>query len=259
MSGPVGTPPMGFWDHMEVLRKALVRSAVVILLGMALCFAFAAPLQELLVRPFSQAVHALNLQGTDAGRLALLSPTEGFMVRMKIAFFAGLFLASPFVFWQLWSFVAPGLHQRERRLVLPITSVASLLFLTGAAFGWMVMGLATEFLLSFTTPDIANLWSLGSYLAFTVQIMMGLGLVFQLPLVLIFLVHLGLLRTSQLAGKRRHAVVAIMVAVALLPMQDPMSLVLMSAPLYVLYEVSIFVGRLLERRRKPSTPGGQSA
>jgi sec-independent protein translocase protein TatC len=250
---------MGFWDHMEALRTVLVRSAAIVGVGMLLCFAFAARLQDLLVQPFSQAVHALGLQGTDAGRLALLSPTEGFMVRLKIAFFAGLFLASPFVFWQLWSFVAPGLHQRERRLVVPITTIASLLFLAGAAVGWLAMGLATEFLLGFTTPDIANMWSLGSYLSFTVQIMMGLGLVFQLPLVLVFLVHLGILHTRQLAEKRRHAVVGILVAVALLPMQDPMSLVLMSAPLYVLYELSILVGRLLERRKASASPGGLSA
>lgn len=255
MTGSGGGKAMGFWDHMEVLRAALVRSAAVVLLAMTLCFIFTRRLQDLLVLPFTRAVHQAGLAGTDAGQLALLSPTEGFLVRLKIAAFAGLLLASPMVFWQLWSFVAPGLHAKERRWVMPITLAVSTLFLMGAVVGWLAMIPAVEFLLAFTTPDIVNMWSLSGYLAFTVQIMLGLGLVFQLPLVLIFLVKLGVLDTRQLAEKRRHAVVAILVLVALLPMQDPMSLVLMSAPLYLLYELSIIVGRLVERRRNRRTPG----
>jgi len=250
MNGPAGGDPMGFWDHMEALRTALLRAIAAVALTMLFSFLFAGRLQDWLVLPFSHAVDALGLHGSPAGHLSLLSPTEGFMVRVKIAFFAGLFLASPLVFWHLWNFVAPGLHARERRLVVPVTVVASALFLAGAACGWLAMGLATQFLLSFSTPDIVNLWSLGSYLSFTVQIMFGLGLVFQLPLVLVFLVHLEVLQARQLAAKRRHALVGILVAVALLPMQDPMSLVLMSAPLYLLYEVSILAGRLLERRKR---------
>lgn len=242
---------MSFWEHLDELRGALVRGAVVVVALMAGCFVFAARLQEFLIGPFTRAAARV---GVGAGQLALLSPTEGFLVRMKLALFGGLLLGSPWFFWQLWSFISPGLHHQEKRLVLPVTAVASTLFLAGAAFGYVVMGPAVEFLLRFATPSIGNQWSLSSYLTFTVQIMFGLGLVFQLPLVLLFLVKLGVITTRQLARYRRHAAVGILIAVAILPMQDPMSLVLMSAPLYLLYEISIHVGKLVERRRAPVAP-----
>lgn len=241
-----GFREMTFWEHLDELRGALVRSAVVVLGLMAACFVVADRLQEWLIWPF---VHAAARVGPAAGQLALLSPTEGFLVRMKLAFFCGLLLGSPYLFLQLWGFVSPALHARERRLVLPVVGVASSLFLAGSAFGYFVMGIATEFLLRFSTPDIGNQWSLSSYLTFTTQIMLGLGLVFQLPLVLLFLMRLGLVSPAQLAGWRRHAVVLILVAVALLPMQDPLSLLLMSAPLVLLYEASILAGRWLGRPR----------
>lgn len=254
--GAGGPLEMSFWDHLDALRGVILRSAVAVLAGMALCFAFAAYLQDLLVMPYARAAARI---GPTAGTLALLTPTEGFLVRIKLALFGGLLLGSPVVFWQLWTFVAPGLHASEKRLVLPITLAASLLFLMGAVFGWHIMGLATEFLLAFATPSIGNLWSLGSYLSFTAQIMLGLGLAFQLPLVLMLLVRLGVLATAQLSRWRRHAVVGILVAVALLPMQDPLSLVLMSGPLYVLYELSILGGRLVERRRRSEGDGAPRA
>lgn len=244
-----GSRDLTFWEHLDELRGVLVRCAVVVLTLMALCFVFASTLQELLIRPFAQAAARV---GPSAGQLALLSPTEGFLVRMKLALFTGLLLGSPYLFLQVWGFVSPGLHAREKRLVLPVVGVASTLFLAGAAFGYFVMGVATEFLLRFSTPDIGNQWSLSSYQTFLTQIMLGLGLVFQLPLVLLFLMRLGLVTPAQLAGWRRHAVVAILVAVALLPMQDPLSLVMMSAPLYLLYEASILAGRLLGRPQRES-------
>jgi len=259
MSQPTGPLPppreMTFWEHLDELRGTLVRSLVAVLLGMAVCLFFAAHLQDALVWPFARTVAKL---GPEAGRLALLTPTEGFLVRMKLGLFGGLLLASPWVFLQLWAFVAPALKAREKRLVLPVVGAATLLFLSGAAFGYAVMAVATEFLLRFATPSISNTWSLSSYLTFTVQIMLGLGLVFQLPLVLLFLMRLGLVTPAQLAGWRRHAAVAILVAVALLPMQDPLSLLLMAAPLYLLFEVSILVGRLLARPR-PGEPAGTRA
>ena len=255
MMPPPGPPrAMSFWEHLDELRGALVRGAVVVVALMAGCFVFAARLQEFLIGPFTRAAARV---GVGAGQLALLSPTEGFLVRMKLALFGGLLLGSPWFFWQLWSFVSPGLHHQEKRLVLPVTAVASTLFLAGAAFGYVVMGPAVEFLLRFATPSIGNQWSLSSYLTFTVQIMFGLGLVFQLPLVLLFLVKLGVITTRQLARYRRHAAVGILIAVAILPMQDPMSLVLMSAPLYLLYEISIHVGKLVEKGRAAGdSPGG---
>jgi sec-independent protein translocase protein TatC len=244
---------MTFWEHLDELRGVLVRSAAVVLGLMTLCFLFASQLQEWLVRPFALAAAKV---GPAAGQLALLSPTEGFLVRMKLAFFTGLLLGSPYLFLQIWGFVSPALHAKEKRLVLPVVGVASTLFLLGAAFGYFIMGIATEFLLRFSTPDIGNQWSLSSYLTFLTQIMLGLGLVFQLPLVLLFLMRLGLVTPAQLTHWRRHALVGILVAVALLPMQDPLSLVLMSAPLYLLYETSILAGRLLlkpraERQHRP--------
>jgi sec-independent protein translocase protein TatC len=237
---------MSFWEHLDELRGALVRGALAVLALTLLCFAFAARLQDLLTGPFTRAVARV---GPGAGQLALLGPTEGLLARMKIALGGGLLLGGPWALWQLWRFVAPGLHAGEKRLAAPVAAAAGLLFLAGAAFGYRLLELATFFLLQFSTPSIGNQWSLSSYLSFAVQVMGGLGLVFQLPLVLLFLVRLGLVSAAWLARRRRHAAVAILIVVALLPMQDPFSLVLMSAPLYLLYETSIHLGRLVERRR----------
>jgi len=252
-AGNRGSPRvMGFWEHLDELRGALVRSALAVAATSALCLAFAARLQHLLVLPFERAAAQV---GPAAGHLALLTPTEGFLVRIKLALLAGLLLASPVVFWQIWGFVAPGLHARERRLVLPVAGASSLLFVAGSAFGWWVMGIATAFLLGYGTETIPNQWSLASYAAFTAQVMLGLGLVFQLPLAILFLVRLGVLGTAGLRRARRLALVVIVVAVALLPMQDPLSLVLMSAPLYLLYELSILAGRVVERRSRRAADG----
>lgn len=238
---------MTFLEHLDELRGVIVRVLAVVLVGMVACFAFAARIQQILTLPFDRAAARV---GANAGSLVLLAPTEGFIVHVKIALFAGLLLGSPLIFWQIWRFVAPGLLVGERRAALPVILSATVFFLGGAWFGFQVLGLATEFFLRFATADVVNQWSLSRFIGFVTRLMLAFGVVFELPLVVFILSRMGLVTPKMLAGWRRHAVVAILVVGAILTPPDPISQMLLAGPLYLLFEFSILVSRMVHRKRR---------
>lgn len=240
-------PSMTFLEHLDELRTVIVRVLAVLLAGMVACFAFAPRIQSILTLPFDRAAARV---GATAGSLVLLAPTEGFIVHVKIALFAGLLATSPLIFWQIWRFVAPGLYVRERRAALPVILSATVCFLGGAWFGFQVLGLATEFFLRFATVDVVNQWSLSRFIGFVTRLMLAFGVVFELPLVIFVLSRMGLVTPKMLSGWRRHAVVAILIVGAVLTPPDPISQLLLAGPLYLLFEVSIVVSRLVYRKRR---------
>jgi sec-independent protein translocase protein TatC len=244
---------MTFLEHLDELRGVILRALAALVATSVLCFVFAPQLQSLLTLPFDRAAARL---GTDSGSLVLLAPTEGFVVHVKLALFGGLILASPVIFWQIWRFVAPGLYARERRATLPVIAGATLCFLAGAWFGFHAIGLATEFFLRFATADVANQWSLARYIGFVTRLVLAFGLVFELPLVIFVLSRMGLVTPRTLGRYRRHAAVAFLVAGAVLTPPDPVSQLLLAVPVYLLFEVSILVSRLVHRQRRPDDDSG---
>ncbi len=223
---------MTFFDHLDELRSSLWRALAGIMLAAAVCYYFAPIFQGWLLIPF---------ENETSASLALLAPAEGFIVRLKIAFVAGLVAAAPWVFYQVWAFVAPGLFEHERKLVMPVVFFSSLLFITGAAFSMYVLPYATRFFLSFGTQEIQNAWSLGKYVDFVLRLLLAFGVVFELPLLIYFLARFGVVTPPFLRKYRRHAIITFLILAALITPPDVFTQAVLTLPMVILYEASILL------------------
>ncbi len=244
MTGPAGEMP--FLDHLEELRSRILRSlgAVVLAFGVGLWLVQHFTLVTLLKRPI--APYLLE------GKLVVTSPTEPVMIVFKLGFLVGLVLASPVILWQVWAFLAPALYEREKKALVPALFIGLLLFLTGAALGWLfVVPQALRVLFSFQTEAIAPFITYDAYFGFVMQVLLALGLSFELPLVVIILSWLGVVGPAELNRFRRYAVVLTFIAGAVLsPGADLLSMVMMTVPLLLLYEVGVAGSALVYRRRR---------
>jgi sec-independent protein translocase protein TatC len=220
-----------FTDHLDELRHRLIVSVVGIGLGFAVSYGFSQQLLLLLQRPMPT-------------RLVFIAPTEAFFVNLKVAFYAGLFLSVPLLLFQIWKFVAPGLYEHERQYSLPFLFVSTALFLIGAAFAYLViLPIALHFLLAqggeLWTPNI----TLSNYLSFCMHLILAAGLIFQFPVLMYFLAKIGVVTPAFLAKNRKYAVLAAFTISAILTPPDVFSQVLLAIPLFLLFEVSIFVAK----------------
>jgi sec-independent protein translocase protein TatC len=252
MTGSPGEMP--FLDHLEELRWRILRSlgAIVIGFGTGLWLVQQFQLVNLLKRPI-----APYLTGAG-GKLIVTSPTEPVMIVFKLGFLVGLVLASPIILWQLWAFLAPALYSREKRALVPALFVGLLLFLTGAAVAYVfVVPQALKVLFSFQTEAIQPFITYDNYFDFVLQVVLALGISFELPLVLIILAWLEVISASDLARFRRFAVVGAFVAGAILsPGTDLVSMIMMTIPLLLLYEVGYAGAAVIQRRRRKSAAVG---
>jgi sec-independent protein translocase protein TatC len=252
MTGSPGEMP--FLDHLEELRWRILRSlgAIVIGFGTGLWLVQQFQLVNLLKRPI-----APYLTGAG-GKLIVTSPTEPVMIVFKLGFLVGLVLASPIILWQLWAFLAPALYSREKRALVPALFVGLLLFLTGAAMAYVfVVPQALKVLFSFQTEAIQPFITYDNYFDFVLQVVLALGISFELPLVLIILAWLEVISASDLARFRRFAVVGAFVAGAILsPGTDLVSMIMMTIPLLLLYEVGYAGAAVIQRRRRKSAAVG---
>jgi Tat protein translocase TatC len=236
---------MPFLDHLEELRSRILRSlgAVIVGSGIGLWAVQHFQLVNLLKRPI-----APYLTG---GKLVVLSPTEPVMIVFKLGFLLGLVLASPIILWQTWAFLAPALYAREKRALVPSLFIGLLLFLAGVALAYLfVMPQALRVLFSFQTEAIAPFITYDKYFSFVMQVTMALGISFELPLVIIIMSWLGVIGPSDLSRFRRFAVVLAFIAGAVLsPGADLLSMVMMTVPLLLLYEIGFAGAVIISRRR----------
>src|SRR6476469_3434515 len=243
MAGAPGEMP--FLDHLEELRHRILRSlgAVVVGCGVGLWLVQRFELVSLLKQPI-----APYLTG---GKLIVTSPTEPVMIVFKLGFLVGLVLASPVILWQLWAFLAPALYAREKRAMVPALFVGLVLFLIGAGVAYVfVMPQALRVLFSFQTEAIQPFITYDAYFDFVLQVVLALGLSFELPLVIVILAWLEVISPADLARFRRFAVVAAFIAGAILsPGTDLVSMIMMTIPLLLLYEVG-YAGAVVIRRRR---------
>lgn len=244
--GQPPTPDRNFWDHLQELRWRVLKGLVAVAVGFGVAYYFSNEILAFLVLPLIKVL-------PPGQRLIFTGLPEGFLIHLKIALGGGIFLAAPFWLYQFWSFVAPGLYQRERRWVVGLAGGASILLFLGACFGYFVVfPVAFSFFLSFGGDLMMPLPAAGSYFSLTLSLLLAFGLIFQLPLVLLFLGELGVISASTLSQKRKYAVLAIFVVSAILTPPEVMSQIIMAVSLIVLYELSLGLMRCREKRRKRS-------
>ena len=246
---------MTFWDHLDVLRSSLIRMAVVVVLLAVAAFVMKDALFSVVLAPRSSDFVSYRLLGVDAFSLHLMNTglTEQFMVHMRTALYAGLLLASPYVLYELFRFVSPGLYDNERRYAVWIVGAAYIMFLVGTAVNYFVVfPLTVRFLGTYqVSPDVDNMLTLQSYIDTLLGMNLVMGVVFELPVVCGLLGRMGLLTSGMMAEYRRHAVVAILVVAAIItPTTDVFTLFVVALPIYLLYEMSIQIVRLTKRNKQ---------
>lgn len=239
--------PMSFLEHLEELRWVIIKSLLSLVPATVAGWYLGNQVMILLTLP-------LKRRGIS---LAYFSPAEPIFARLKIAFFTGLFLALPYIFWQIWLFIRPALKPNERRYVRLLVPVAYVLFIAGVVFAYTtVFQVGVNFFIDFAATSLGGLaptFSISRYLSFTMGFLLPFGVVFELPLIFFFLALLGLVRYRFLVTNRKYAILLIFIVAAVLtPGPDIISQLLMAAPLYILFEVSLIIVWLVERaaRRK---------
>ena len=244
---------MTFLEHLEDLRKRLFYSFVALFIGVVPGWIFAKDIYNFLARPVTQYLPA----GT---KLAFTGLTGPFMVYMKVAFLASLFVMSPFVFLQLWYFIAPGLYQKEKKYVIPFVMMTTFFFSLGAAFGYfIVFPLACRFFLTLGT-DFQPVIKVDDYFSFSLHVLLGIALVFELPTLVFFLSKMGLLTARWMIRNFKYAVLAVFVIAAVItPTPDIITQSIVAVPMLALYGLSILialaVGRGKEKARRDAETG----
>lgn len=226
-----------FWQHLAEMRKSLIRIATALLLGF---------LGSLFLSK-----QILNLMTAPAGSLVFLRPAEAMMAQIKVAFLNGIFVSLPVNLWVIGGFFWPALYRHERKCLLLYLPFAFILFALGLAFGYFgIVRLGYKFLLSFATENIQPMISLDTYISFVLSSIMMCGLIFLLPVLVLLLARLGVLKTAFLWKQQRLIIIALAILVAIItPSVDLFSMVLIFIPLLLLFEFSIFLAWLGERRR----------
>jgi len=235
---------MSFWGHLEELRKRLIWSVVGIVIATAICAIFSDFIvNKILLAPAVHSKPPLKIQN--------LKPYGQMVLYMEIVFVAGLILSIPNTLYQFWKFVEPALYPSERKYISSIVFFSSFFFLTGGAFAYFVLiPNALGFFAVFGSPFIENIIDVQSYFGFIAGIILACGLVFELPMLSYFLARLGILSAGFLRKYRRHAVVLILILAAAITPPDVISWIMMSVPLYFLYEISIIVVQVTRANKR---------
>ena len=235
---------MGFLDHLEELRWRIIKGLLAIIVGSAVSFGFIDQILEILLKPTTSTSYRIALQ--------VLSVQGMFLIKWFIAFISGFILAMPVVVYQIWKFVTPGLKINEKRYALPVVLFACISFITGVSFGYLVLiPFSLEFFSGMGAGLVENNFSITYYFSFLIWLLLGAGLVFQLPVLSLFLSAIGVLTPPFMRHYRRHAVVTILILSSFITPPDPVSMLMMAVPLVVLYEISIGVSWMVNHRREP--------
>jgi sec-independent protein translocase protein TatC len=232
---------MSFLEHLEELRKRLLVSFISVVVAFLLCWSFAEPIFAKLQEPLSQYL------GGD--KLAYTRLTAPFFLYMKVAFFAGLFLAAPVILLQVWLFISPGLYKRERRYAAPFIIFASLFFIAGGYFGYRYLLPATCSFFIETGKEFRQVVTIDDYFSFASLIILAAGLVFETPILIFFLARLGIVTPAFLIQKFKYAVViSFIVAAVVTPTPDMVTQSALAIPMILLYLIGVGVAYLFAKR-----------
>ena len=232
---------MGFMQHLVELRGRMIKAVAAVLVATVVAFFFWQDVLELLSRPY--------LEATGGDRLRFFQVTEAFSLALRISLFTGLVAASPIVIYHLWRFVSPALTRREKRYVIPLSGVLAALFVGGIVGGYLALPFSLELLVGFGDQLLEPTIGADFYLRFAMRFLLAFGLAFEFPVFLFAAAMFGLVSSAKLREFRRWAITIILLAAALLtPGGDPLTLALLSTPLYLLYELTILAIKYILRK-----------
>ena len=242
----------GFISHLVELRQRLINSFIFLFSFFVVCYFFSEEIYSFLVQPYADAVKDDNVNR----RLIFTALQETFLTYLRVSFFAALFVSSPIILLQIWKFIAPGLYKNEKKAILPYLIATPILFLFGGMLVYyLIMPLAIKFFLSFEASSINSALPIqleakvNEYLSLIMKLIFAFGLSFQLPVILSLLARVGFIDSVFLKERRKYVVVIIFVAAAILTPPDPITQIGLAIPLLILYELSIFSVKIIEKRK----------
>ena len=240
-------PTMGFLDHLEELRKRIVYSIVAVAVGTGLSWGYRERIYAVMQRPIMDALRNHGL----AEKLVYLNPTDPFNLYLKIAMLAGLFLTSPFVLYQVWMFISPGLYRNEKRYVMPFMVSTITLFTLGGYFGYKIAyPRALDFFIGFS-GQFQPMITVGEYTQLFLSIVLGMGLIFEMPILVFFLAFMGIMTPSFMIKNFRYAILVIFVLAAIVtPTPDIVNMCVFAAPMLALYALSIGVAWMVHPKQR---------
>ena len=244
-----GGGTMTLTEHLGELRVRIIRAALAVAIGMVLIVIFYDQVLDFLIQPYKELCEDRGPTFCDA-QVYNFTPTEGLSTRLRVGMYGGIIIALPVILWQVWRFIVPALHAKERRLAIPFVLSSVVLFLAGAVLAYLTVGRALEFLISWAGEDVDQIFSVSSYVSLIGLMMFAFGIGFLLPVLLVFLQLAGIVAPRTLLGGWRYATLGIFVLAAVItPSGDPITLMMLSVPMLVLYFLAVLFGWLIVRRR----------
>ncbi len=246
-AGPEDDVHLSLREHLVELRHRLKWAVIFLGLGFSAAYYWSQPTFHFLMRPVLRALP----EGEKA--LHFSSSIEPFLIYLKVGLYAGIFVASPALLWQLWAFIAPGLYRKEKRKILPFVVAATGFFFAGSVFCYLViLPPAFEFLIGSAGPDIRPMLMMDDQLSLVMMLLIAFGIIFEMPLILTFLAMIGLVDYKFLSKYRRHAIVLnTIIAAVVTPTGDPFNLALMAVPMMLCYELGV-LGAWVFRKKEPA-------
>jgi sec-independent protein translocase protein TatC len=244
---------MTFLEHLEELRVRLMRCIIALIVGFLACWGFAERIFHVMTDPLRRADASVQFIFTE--------PTEAFMLYMKMAFFVGIFVASPYILYQVWAFIAPGLYPHEKGYAIPFIVFGTVFFVLGGAFGHFILFPMTfKFLIEAAGQDLKFMPKISEYYSFYSWFLLGLGLIFQLPVLIFVLARIGIVTARMLLGWFKYAFLASFVVSAVItPSGDMVTQTILALPIIGLYAIGILVAAVFGRKRRKDAPATPSA
>ena len=247
----IATPDdrMTLTQHLAELRTRIIRSVLAIVFGIIIIIAFYDQVLDFLRKPYTDL--CVSKKWENCGELQFLGPLEGLSTRLSIATYGGVIIALPVLMWQLWRFIVPALHAKEKKYAIPFVLSSVLLFLLGGVIAYWTLGPALDFLISWAGTDVQANFQVSKYISLVGLMIAAFGIAFEFPVLLVFLQLVGVLTPQMLAKQWRYAIVIIFVIAAVItPSGDPYSMMALAGPMTVFYVISILIGLFAQKRKR---------